>query len=623
MHRKISSALLVCLAAMVAVGCGGSGMASSPHVPPPPSGTIVVAVTPAYASVTFTQTQQFNATVSNTSNTSVTWKVDGIAGGDATVGTVDGAGLYTPPAHVGSHTVTATSVADTSKSDSAALDITNYAGTYTYHNDNLRTGQNLGETVLTTANVNSSSFGKLFSYPVDGYVYAQPLYVANLAIPGQGFHNVVYVATQHDSVYAFDADNRAPTTLWKVSFLSSGVTSVPSADTGTSDIVPEVGITSTPVIDPATGTLYVVAKTKETGPAYVLRLHALDITTGAEKFGGPVVISDAVAGNGDGNDGAGHVPFNSLRQTSRTALLLDHGIVYIASASHGDNDPYHGWMFAYNASTLAEVAVFNDTPNEARAGIWQVGNGPSADAAGNVYFSTGNGTFNASLGGTGYGDSFLRLTGGTLAVADYFTPYNQSFMESTDADMGSSGPILLPDQSSGPAHLMVGSNKLGTLYLVDRDNMGHFNAAADTQIVQEISNASGASFETPAYFNSTVYLHGNNDGLKAYHLSAGTLTLASSGASNATFPGPTPTISANGASNGIVWEIQADGFRSNLPAVLRATDAGNVAHELYNSSQSGSRDQAGPGVKFTVPTVANGKVYVGTETRLDVYGRIQ
>ena len=620
--RNFVSGLLVCLAVIFAAGCGGGGGTTDPHVPPPPPppppASVTVSVSPGYASLTFTQPQQFTATVLNASDTNVTWTVDGIANGNGTVGTIDASGLYTPPAQVGSHTVTATSVADSTVSASVALDVTNYAGTFTYHNDNSRTGQNLGETVLTPANVNSAHFGKLFRYTVDGYVYAQPLYVANLAIPGQGFHNVVFVATEHDSVYAFDADNRAPQTLWHVSFLGAGVTSVPSADTGSNDIAPEVGITGTPVIDPATKTLYVVAKTKEPGAAYFLRLHALDITTGAEKFGGPVAVGATITGNGDGDDGAGHVPFNSLRQTDRCALLLDHGTIYIASASHGDNDPYHGWVLAYDASTLAQVAVWNATPNESRAGIWQSGGGPAADAAGNVYVSTGNGTFNASLGGTGYGDSLLKLASGTLAVSDYFTPFNQSTLESLDADMGSGGPMLLPDQSSGPAHLMVAFNKQGTLYLVDRDNMGHFNAAADTQIVQEISHAIGQAFGTPAYFNRTIYMHGESDVLKAFTWNGTTLTASGQGMTTSAFPGATPTISANGTSNAIVWELQTDGFGRGAAAILRAVDATNIGNELYNSSQNGP---AGPAVKFTVPTVANGKVYVGTQTGLEVYGR--
>ncbi|MBI2677233.1 MAG: Ig-like domain repeat protein [Candidatus Koribacter versatilis] len=625
MPKKSVSALLVCLAVIFAAGCGGGGMSSgggTPPPPPPPPG-VTVRLTPQAVSITFTQTQQFTATVQNTTNTAVTWTVDGIAGGNATVGTITGAGLYTPPATVGAHNIVATSAADATVNDSSTLHVTNYAGTFTFHNDNLRTGQNVDETVLTPANVRTATFGKLLSYSVDGYVYAQPLYLANLAVPGQGFHNVVFVATEHNSVYAFDADGRSATPLWRVSFLSAGMTTVPNGDVNSGDLVPEIGITSTPVIDPATNTIYVVAKTKEPGPTYRFRLHALDVSTGAEKFGGPVILTATVNGTGDGNDGAGHVPFNTLRQHQRPALLLDHGIVYITFAAHGDVDPYHGWVLAYNASTLAQVSTFNATPNESRAGIWQAGSGPAADAAGNVYVSTGNGTFNASLGGTGYGDAFVKLAapGGVMAVNDYFAPFNQATLESLDIDLGSSGPILLPDQSVGPAHLMVGAGKQGTVYVVDRDNMGHFNAAADTQIVQALPGAIGNAFGTPAFFNGRLYYHGNKDVLKAFTLSGGAFSASPSAQSNVTFnfPGSTPSVSSNGTANGIVWELEVDGFSGGGPAVLFAWDATNLS-QLYSSSSSGARDVAGPAVKFTTPTVANGKVYVGTQTQLNIYG---
>ncbi|MDP9267747.1 MAG: pyrrolo-quinoline quinone [Acidobacteriota bacterium] len=623
MTTRLFSALSVCFAIAFTAGCGGGGASNDGGGPPPLPQAIAVRLTPQAAAVTYTQTQQFTATVENSSNTTVTWAVDGVAGGNATVGTIDATGVYTPPAAAGMHTIVATSVADASKSDSSTLHVTNYAGAFTYHNDNLRTGQNLGETVLSSANVTPSTFGKLFTYTVDGYIYAQPLYVANLAIPGQGFHNVVYVATQHDSVYAFDADGRTTIPLWRVSFLSAGVTTVPNADVGSPDIVPEIGITGTPVIDAASGTLYVVAKTKSAGPAYAFRLHALDLATGTEKFGGPVLLTAAVPGTGDGNNGGGSVPFLALREHQRPALLLDHGVIYIAFASHGDNDPYHGWVLAYNAATLAQLSAFNTTPNGSRGGIWQAGNGPAADAAGNVYVVTGNGTFNASLGGTGYGDSYIRLAapGGVLTPSDYFTPFNQAILESTDADLGSSGPLLLPDQSVGTAHLLLGAGKQGTIYLLDRDNMGHFNAAGDTQIVQSLPGAMGAAFGTPAYFNGRVYLHGIRDLLKVFTLSGGSLssTPTARGSPTFGFPGATPTISANGTANGIVWELQVDGYSSGGPAVLHAADA-TTASEIYSSAGNAARDQAGPAVKFTVPTVANGKVYVGTQTQLDVYG---
>jgi hypothetical protein len=366
----------------------------------------------------------------------------------------------------------------------------NFADVTTYHNDNARTGQNLNETILTPANVNSTQFGLLFIAPtIDGYVYAQPLYLSNVTLPGQGAHNVVFVATEHDSVYAFDADTYG-SPLWHVNFLSSGgttvVSTVPNSDLGTGDIVPEIGITGTPVIDPKTGTLYLVAKTKETTgttSTYVQRLHALDVTTGQECPGSPVVIQASVPGTGLGNSN-GTLAFNALRENQRPALLLLNGIVYIAWASHGDIDPYHGWLIGYNATTLQQVAVFNTTPNGTRGGIWQGGGGPAADSSGNIYFMTGNGTFSAPNLGTGidYGDSFLKLsTSGGLSVLDWFTPYNESTLEQGDADLGAGGVLLLPDSvgSNAHQHLMVGSGKQGTIYLVDRGDgstqtMGEF-----------------------------------------------------------------------------------------------------------------------------------------------------
>ncbi|HTK95279.1 MAG TPA: hypothetical protein VL382_06540, partial [Terriglobales bacterium] len=590
------------------------------HQPPPP---VTVALSPRAVSVTFTQPpQSFIATVLHASDTSVTWTVDGVLNGNATVGTITTAGLYTAPTVVGSHTIVATSVADPSKSASATIYITDYAGTFTYHNDNARTGQDLAETVLSPANVAPTTFGKLFSLPVDGYVYAQPLYVANLDMGALGVHNVVFVATEHDSVYAFDADNRVSSPLWHTSFINgASVTTVPSADVASNDIVPEVGITGTPVIDPAAQLIYVVAKTKESGQ-YVQRLHALDLTTGAERLGGPVALAASVPGSGDGDDGAGNVPFNSLRQLQRSALLLDHGVVYIAFASHSDNDPYHGWVLAYDAATLAPVSALNVTPDGARAGIWHAGGGPAADAAGNVYISTGNGTFDAASGGADYGDSVLRLAGSSLVPSDYFTPFNQATLEAADKDLGSGGPMLLPDQSVGPAHLLLLGGKEGRLYLLDRDNLGHFHAGDDSQIPQSLLGAVGRVFGTPAYFNGSVYFHSTDDVLKAFALSNGRLPSSATSQSNtnSTFPGCIPVVSADASVNAIVWELNVTGFSTNSSAVLHAYDATNVARELYNTTQNPSRDAAGPAVKFTVPTVANGKVYVGTQNAVNVYG---
>jgi hypothetical protein len=493
------------------------------------------------------------------------------------------------------------------------------SGVFTYHNDNARTGQNLQETLLTPANVNTAQFGRLFSLPVDGYLYAQPLYVANLNI-GERPHNVVFVATEHDSVYAFDADNPNGIPLWQTSFIdpSSGVTTVSSTDVGCNDLVPEIGITGTSVIDPTTGRLYVVAKTKENG-AVVTRIHALDITTGAEALP-PVEIQATVPGTGVGTDGNGNVAFNSLYENQRAALLLSNGVVYVAFASYCDINPYHGWLLAYDASTLNLVSAFNDTPNGEMGGIWQSGGGPAADASGNVYVISGNGIFDVDTGGSDYGDSFLKLTSRTLTLSDYFTPYNQAFLAALDADLGSGPPLLLPDQAAGPPHLMLGAGKEGTIYLVNRDNMGQFQADSDSQIVQSLRGALGPLFGAPAYFDNTVYIAAAYDQMNAYTLSNGQLSWSSQSTITFGFPGATPVISANGLSDGIVWVLQTDQYESGGPAVLRAYSASDISIELYNSNQNLARDNPGPAVKFTVPTIANGKVFVGTQYQLSVFG---
>ena len=495
------------------------------------------------------------------------------------------------------------------------------SGTLTYHNDNMRTGQNLNESVLTPANVNTT-FGLLFSIPVDGQIYAEPLYVSGLNIGGK-VHNTVFVATELDSVYAFDADNLGPP-LWHTSFINppAGITTVSSADVNcTEAIVPEIGITSTPVIDPNSRTLYVVAASKENG-SFFHRLHALDVATGTEKVT-PVVIQGQVAGTGDGNVN-GIVSFNSLKHLQRAALLLNDNVVYIAFASYCDGSPYHGWVFAYDAQTLAQVGIFNTTPNGGLGGIWQSGGGPAADANGNVFVMTGNGTFDGPppAGNNDFGDSFLKLAARALTQSDFFTPFDQATLEATDVDLGSGSPLLLPDQSVGPRHLLVSAGKGQTVYLIDRDNMGQFNTSNNNQIVQSFC-CLGSLFGTPAYFENTVYFLGAGDVLRAFSLSNGKLVTppASHSTTAFGFPGATPVISANGASNGIVWALQTDQAGSNGPAVLHAYLAANVENELYNSALAPSgQDNPGPAVKFTVPTVINGKVYVGTKTQLSVFG---
>jgi hypothetical protein len=498
----------------------------------------------------------------------------------------------------------------------------------TQHNDNARTGQNLAETTLTPANVNVNSFGKLFSQAVDGYIYAQPLYVPNVSIPGLGTHNVVYVATEHDSVYAFDADsntgaNASP--LWQVSFInpSKGITTVSSSDVGCSDLVPEIGITGTPVIDTASGTMYVVAKTKEHGNA-VQRLHAPDITTGADKFG-PLTIHARVPGTGDGSVN-GYVNFDPLREAQRPGLLLQNGSVYVAWASHCDIGPYHGWIMSYNASNLQPNGLWNSTPNGGLGGFWASGSGIAGDASNNVFVPTGNGTFDVNTAGRDYGDSIIKLpppTNKRFKVGDYFTPYDQSSLNNGDVDLGSGGVLLLPDQTGPHAHLLAQAGKEGTVYLIDRDHMGHYNPNNNNQIVQSLTAAVGGLWSMPAWSNNNVYFGGSGDYLRqfTFNPTSGLLSTSAFAVSPTFFgfPGPTPSISANGTSNGIVWALQTDDYGSGA-ATLHAYDATNVATELYNSTQNASRDDAGPAVKFTVPTITNGKVYVPAATQLSVFG---
>ena len=500
----------------------------------------------------------------------------------------------------------------------------------TYHNNNARTGLNTNETVLTPANVASTNFGQLFTQPVDGFVYAQPLVMTNVTIPGKGIHNVVFVATGHDSVYAFDADNDSGSNalpLWQRSFINpaAGVTSVPSADVGCTDLLPEIGVTSTPVIDPVSGTIYVEAKTEEVTngvTTFFHRLHALDVATGAEKFGGPVAIQVSVPGTGDGNDGAGNVPFEPMTHMNRPGLLLNQGVVYLAYASHCDISPYHGWLIGYDAHTLAFSNVFNTTPNGGLGGIWQSGNGPAADTNGNIFVMTGNGTFDSTTNND-YGDSFLKLsTTNGLQVADYFTPSNQDALSSADEDLGSGGPMLLPNTVGSIAHphLLVGCGKEGKIYLLDRDNLGKFNSKSDSQIVEELPNAVGGTWSSPAFFNNTIYYLGSGDVLNAFPISQAFIspTPSAQGSTAYGFPGATPSISANGTNDGIVWTIETDAYGNNGLAILHAADATNVASELYNSDNV--NQDPGGAVKFAVPTVANGNVYVGAQYAMAVYG---
>jgi hypothetical protein len=492
----------------------------------------------------------------------------------------------------------------------------------TWHNDNGRTGQNLQESILTPANVNQSTFGKLFVMNVDGKVDAQPLYVPSVTIPGQGVHNVLYVMTEHASAYAFDADNG--TQLWKVSLLGSGEN--PSDDHGCGQVTPEIGITATPAIDLQIGphgTMYAVAMSKDGSGNYHHRLHAVDLTTGADQFGGPIEVQATYPGTGAENT------FRPSLHVERPGLLIHNGVVYTSWGSHCDGGSYTGWVMGYNETTLAQASVLNLIPNGSEGGIWMAGAGPAADANGNVFLLTGNGTFDTTLNGAGfpnkgdYGNAFVKMstTGGTLAVADYFTMSNTVSESNADEDLGSGGAILLlqvNDAQGQPRSLAVGAGKDGHVYVVDQANLGKFNPSTNA-IYQDMPGAApGGVFSSPAWFNGTLYYGDVGGALKAFAFSNGMFqtTPASHSAHSFGYPGTTPSISANGTTNAIVWAAE-----NNNTAVLHAFNATDLSKELYNSNQAANgRDHFGAGNKFIVPTVVNGKVYVGTTNGVGAFG---
>ncbi len=512
-----------------------------------------------------------------------------------------------------------------------------FTGTFLYRNDNFRTGQNLAETVLTPSAVTPSKFGLLFTDAIDGAAYAEPLYVPGVQIPNQGTHNVVYVATENDSVYAFDADSAGPP-LWHTSFINPKanppITAVPSSDIGCGDLTPIIGITATPVIDLTignNGTLYVVSKVKLGPGSYQQQLHALDITTGLEQPHSPMTITASVPGTA--SDAVnGMITFDPLLQHDRPALTIANGVVYLSFASHCDITPYHGWILGYDETSLAQVVVYNTTPDGSDGGIWEAGCGPGVDTNGDLITITGNGTFDTGAGPVDYGDSFLRLTpgAGTMSVSSSFTPLNELLLDDDDLDMGSGGNLLLPDQPGPNTHLMVGAGKLGSIYLVNRDSMGGFNPSTD-QMVQELISEVGGMFSTPAYWQGAIpsvglqnmiYTVGVGDNPKMFTIANGLIqTPPASVAQNYNFayPGASPVISANGTTGGILWLIDSAAYGSSGPAILYAFDATNLNNELYDSDQFSS-DNPGPAIKFTVPTVANGSVYVGTKTQLAVFG---
>jgi hypothetical protein len=656
-------------------GTSGSLMPTTPVSLTVAAPSVSVSVSPSLAAVAATtQTQQFSATVTgNMGNSSVNWSVDGTAGGNSTVGTINSAGLYMPPSTGGNHTVTATSAALSTATGSASIAVTDLAGVFTYHNDLARDGVNTQEYALTTSTVNSTTFGKLFSCPVDGAVYAQPLWVPGFSIGG-GVHNLLIVATQHDSVFAFDADASPCVTYWQANLLdtlhggTAGEGPVVWNDVGYcyGDIYPEVGVTATPVIDPTTNILYVVGASEIPGsqsgncslPAgtYFHRLHALDLATGSEQSNSPVTIAASLPGTGDGSSG-GMVSFSSQLEHNRPGLALSGGNIYVAFAAHEDATPYHGWVIGYSAANVQTLtSVFNTTPNGSDGGVWAGGGAPAIDDGGDIYITTGNGMFDESPPPpeNDYGDSIVRLhpfsgttaNGSNLNVAGWFTPDDQLSLSDNDADLGSGAAVLLPDQTSGPVtHLLVQVGKAqpgaqGMVYLVDRDSMGQYNSA-NNNVVQGFYGPHNGVWGTPAFWQNTLYVGGTGDLLKAFSFNPSTGLFTTIPASEAPtafrYPGNTPSVSALGTSNGIVWALDSSlyGYASggsncqqsplpsacSGPAILHAYNATNLASELWNSSQAANnRDQAGNAVKFIPPTIANGKVYVGTVTEVDVYG---
>ncbi len=499
----------------------------------------------------------------------------------------------------------------------------------TYHYNVFRQGATIQETTLTPSNVNFNTFGKINFFAVDGKVDAQPLFVNKQFINGS-LNDTVYVVTENDSVYAFSANNGRQ--FWKVSALGQGET--PSDDHGCGQISPQIGITDTPVIDKGNGpngAIYFVAMTKDSSSNYHQRLHALDLRTGAELFGGPTEISAMYPGTGDGSQN-GEVIFAPGQFAERAGILEYGSTLYISFTSHCDSRPYTGWIMAYNSRTLAQSTVIDVTPNGHEGAIWMAGEGLAADSAGNIYFLDGNGTFDTTLNSQGfpssgdYGNAFMKLSNstGTLTVVDYFNMYDTVQESDSDEDLGSGGAIVLPDlmdNNGGVHHLAVGAGKDSNIYVVNRDNMGKFNPNNDSAIYQEIDGAlPGGVWASPAYFNNTVYYGDTGETLKAFPISNAMLATTPSSQSGNLFiyPGTTPTVSANQTSNGIVWAVA-----NTDPAILYAYDATNLANQLYNSNQAGTRDQFGPGNKFITPMIANGKVFVGTQTGVAVFGLLQ
>jgi hypothetical protein len=578
-----------------------------------------VSVSPGFTLLDPGATQQYTASIQGLSNTGVTWSVDGSAGGNSTVGTITANGLYTAPNATGAHTIEAISEALTSAVATTQVTIVNVSqsAVLTYHNDDRRDGAYTQEVTLTPSNVNSNQFGKILSYPVDGQIYAQPLYMPQLTING-ATHDVVFVETQNNSVYALDADATAstPTTFWHVNLGPP----IPVYDSG--GPWPNVGILSTPVIDATTNTMYVVAHVSNASTWY--ELHALDITTGKDKIN-PVSMTASYSGDSLGNG-----------CYQRMGLGLDPvtNLIYAAIGSCPN-----GWIMAYDKFSLARKAVFESTNAAQGGGFWASGGAPAIDdATGNVYLMSGTDYDDQWISPppgytqTGYNDSFLYLNPTTLAVESYFSPDNNYVLSENDADLGSGSNVLVPGNTQYPLET-IGGGKDGNVFVINPLDMGGFNST--NNVIQQIHTGTqqyNNIFSTPVYWNGSLYIHCNHDVLRAFSWNAGAdagqqLSSGPTSVSSTAFGmhGATASLSANGNSNGIIWDIDNSSYANTNPdasgpAVLHAYDATNVANELYNSAQAGSRDQAGQALKFTVPTIANGRVFVPTANELDIYG---
>jgi hypothetical protein len=620
MKWRISFALVAQLSLLA--GCGGSGSGSPAAVAP------AITAQPTDQRVVVGQTATFSVTANGTAPLNYQWQkgTTPIAGATAS--------SYTTPASslpdngstfqvVISNSVSSVTSSSAMLTVAAGTTMTGGVDVTTYKYDLNRSGQNLAESALTLTNVASSTFGLLRRLPVDGRVDAQPLYLSALST-ASGKFNTLFVATEHDSVYAFDSDSGA--ILWQVSLLGTG--EKPSDTRGCSQVSPEIGITSTPVIDRsagAHGTMYVVAMSIDSSSNYHQRLHALDVTTGAELLNGPVEISASFPATGTATSS-----FDAKSYEERAALLLANGTVYTSWTSHCDDAPYGGWIISYAQSTLARNGVLNVAANSsAGPAIWMAGGGPAVDASGNIYLLTANGAFETTMDAKGfpsaqdYGNSFLKISSATagLSVMDYFTMSNEVAESNADQDLGSGGELLLPDlmdSTNTVRHLLVGAGKDGNIYVVDRDSMGKFNASGNKNYQTLTGVLPGGIWSTPAYFNGTLY-YGNVSGtLKAFAISSAKLVTApqSQSTTQFTYPGTAPSVSANGSANGIVWAHE-----NTSPAVLHAYDATNLAHELYNSNQAAAnRDQFGAGNKYITPIVADGKVFVGTGSAVAVFG---